>query len=292
MHGDTVIFDVEDGILTLTLNRPGNLNAFTVGMADDLEAAFGEAAEDDAVAAVVVTGAGRAFCAGMDLSNEGNVFGLDETLRPTVDDMVERFDDPDIVRGVRDTGGRVSLAIHACPKPVIAAINGPAVGIGATMTLPMDFRLASESARIGFVFGRLGIVPEACSTWFLPRVVGMQNALELVYSADIVDATTAKELGLIRSVHAQEDLLPAARALAHRFVDGRSRVATALTRRMMYRNSAESSPLAAHRRESLAMFYTSVGDGKEGVSAFLEKRDPVFTSRVPQDLPHIMDEIR
>lgn len=229
----------------------------------------------------------------MDLSNEGNVFGLDETLRPTVDDMVERFDDPDIVRGVRDTGGRVSLAIHACPKPVIAAINGPAVGIGATMTLPMDFRLASESARIGFVFGRLGIVPEACSTWFLPRVVGMQNALELVYSADIVDATTAKELGLIRSVHAQEDLLPAARALAHRFVDGRSRVATALTRRMMYRNSAESSPLAAHRRESLAMFYTSVGDGKEGVSAFLEKRDPpVFTSRVPQDLPHIMDEIR
>ena len=183
-------------------------------MADELVAAFDRASADDDVAAIVVTGEGRAFCAGMDLSSEGNVFGLDETQQPTMADMTDRFDDPAIVDGVRDTGGRVSLAIYRCTKPVIAAINGAAVGIGATMTLPMDVRIASEKARIGFVFGRLGIVPEACSTWFLPRIVGISRALELVYSADILDAAQALEAGLVREVVPADELLPTAYALA------------------------------------------------------------------------------
>jgi enoyl-CoA hydratase/carnithine racemase len=232
----------------------------------------------------VVTGRGRAFCAGMDLSAEGNVFGLDESLTPTTEDLATRLDDPVIVEGVRDTGGRVSLAIYRCPKPVIAAVNGPAVGIGATMTLPMDVRLASESARIGFVFGRLGIVPEACSSWFLPRIVGISRALEWVYSADILTAEEARDGGLVRSVHPAGELLDAANDLARRFTRHRSPVATALARQMMWRNSAQANPLEAHRVDSLAMFYTSIGDGKEGVAAFREKRDPSFTGRTT-DMP-------
>jgi enoyl-CoA hydratase/carnithine racemase len=281
----TLDFALDDGVATLTLNRPEQLNAFTVTMANELVAAFGRASEDDAVRAVVVTGAGRAFCAGMDLSVPGNVFGLNEALTPSLDDMTRWLDDPQIVEGVRDTGGRVALAIYDCKKPVIAAINGAAVGIGATMTLPMDFRLASERARIGFVFGRLGITPEACSTWFLPRIVGLQQALEWVYSADIFDAQEALRAGLVRSVHAPEDLLAEAHALAHRIVDGRSPVATALARQMLLRNSAQPDPLAAHRVDSLAMFYTSNADGKEGVAAFREKRAPQFSGRASQMPP-------
>ena len=281
---ETVAYDVRDGVLTLTLNRPDNLNAFTVTMADELVDAYDRASADDDVAAVVVTGAGRAFCAGMDLSVEGNVFGLDESLQPTMQDLQERLDDPEVIAGVRDTGGRVSLAVYRCTKPVIGAINGPAVGIGATMTLPMDVRIASEKARIGFVFGRLGIVPEACSSWFLPRIVGLQQALEWVYSADILTADEALQGGLVRSVHAPEDLLDAAHALARRFTEHRSPVATALARQMMWRNGAAPDPLEAHRVDSLAMFYTSVGDGKEGVAAFREKRDPEFSGRTT-DMP-------
>jgi enoyl-CoA hydratase/carnithine racemase len=281
----TLRYEVADGILTLWLDRPDNMNAFTVTMANELEAAFDRASADDEVAAIVVTGSGRAFCAGMDLSAEGNVFGLDETLQPTLADMVDRFEDPEMIAGVRDTGGRVSLAIYRCTKPVIAAINGAAVGIGATMTLPMDIRIASEKARIGLVFGRLGIVPEACSTWFLPRIVGMSRALELVYSADILDAQQAQEIGLVREVVAADDLLATAYALAERFVRGKSPVATALMRQMLYRNSAEPHPVEAHRVESLAMFYASIADGKEGVAAFLEKRPAEFTGRVSADMP-------
>jgi enoyl-CoA hydratase/carnithine racemase len=279
---ETLDWSVEDGVLSLTLDRPDQLNAFTVTMAEELVAAFERASADDEVGAVVVTGRGRAFCAGMDLSVDGNVFGLDESLEPTLADLHDRLDDPGIVAGVRDTGGRVALAIYACTKPVIAAINGPAVGIGATMTLPMDVRLASDRARIGFVFGRLGIVPEACSTWFLPRIVGISRALEWVYCADILSAQEAYDGGLVRSVHPEDELLDAARALARKFVDGRSPVATALARQMMYRNSAQPHPLEAHRIDSLAMFYTSVGDGKEGVAAFRDKRDPEFTGRASQ----------
>jgi len=285
MTYSTLTYAVEDGIAVVTLNRPDHMNAFTVEMANELVDVFARAGADDSAAAVILTGAGRAFCAGMDLSVGGNVFGLDETQAPTNRDMAERLDDPAIFKGVRDTGGRVTLAIYDCPKPVVAAINGAAVGIGATMTLAADFRLASDKARIGFVFGRLGITPEACSTWFLPRIVGMQQALEWVYAADIFDAEEGKRAGLIRSVHAPDDLLPAAHALAHKLTDGRSRVATALARQMFQRNAAQPSPLEAHRVDSLAMFYTSIGDGKEGVNAFLEKRPAEFASKASQMPP-------
>ena len=281
---DTLGYSVDEGILTLTLDRPDHLNAFTVTMAEELVDAYDRASADDTVGAIVVTGRGRAFCAGMDLSVEGNVFGLDESLEPTMADLQDRFEDPEVVAGVRDTGGRVALAVYRCTKPVIGAINGAAVGIGATMTLPMDVRLASERARIGFVFGKLGIVPEATSTWFLPRIVGISRALEWVYSADILSAQEALEGGLVRSVHPEHELLDAAYDLARRFTRHRSPVATALARQMMYRNTAQPHPVEAHRVDSLAMFYTSVGDGKEGVAAFLEKRDPEFTGRT-SDMP-------
>ncbi len=280
----TLDYTVDDGILTLTLDRPDQLNAFTVTMADELVGAYDRASTDDDVAAIVVTGRGRAFCAGMDLSSDGNVFGLDESLEPTLDDLHARLDDPAVVAGVRDTGGRVSLAVYRCTKPVVGAINGAAVGIGATMTLPMDVRLASDKARIGFVFGRLGIVPEAASSWFLPRIVGISRALEWTYTADILTAEEAFAGGLVRSVHPADELLDAAYELARRFTRHRSPVAVALTRQMMWRNSAQPHPLEAHRIDSLAMFYTSRDDGKEGVQAFREKRDPDFTGRTT-DLP-------
>lgn len=275
-----------DGILTLTLDRPDAMNSFTVTMARELETAFRRIATDDAVKAVVVTGAGRAFCAGMDLSADGNVFGLDESLTPTPQDLHDRLTEEPFQSGVRDTGGKVTLAIHECRKPVIAAINGAAVGIGATMTLAMDIRLASANARIGFVFGRLGIVPEAASSWFLPRIVGLQTALEWVYSADVLTADEALAGRLVRSVHAPDDLLPAALELARKFTRDRSPVALALAKQLLYANAAAPHPVDAHRADSLAMFYSAVGDGKEGVAAFREKRDPEFTGRA-SELPDI-----
>jgi enoyl-CoA hydratase/carnithine racemase len=290
MGYDTLLWNVdEDGIATLTLNRPDALNAFNVTMARELEQVFLNDALDDSVRAVVVTGAGRAFCAGMDLSADGNVFGLDESLRPTPSELREHLTDQSYHDGVRDTGGRVTLAIHALPKPVLAAINGPAIGIGATMTLAMDLRLAATSARIGFVFGRLGIVPEACSSWFLPRIVGVQQALEWVYSAEILTAEAAFQGRLVRSVHAPEELLPAVYELARSFVVNRSPVALGLAKQLIYRNSAAENPLAAHVADSLGMFYTSIGDGKEGVAAFLEKRTPSFSGRASA-LPRIFEE--
>jgi enoyl-CoA hydratase/carnithine racemase len=275
-----------DGVTLLTLSRPEAMNSFTVTMARELEAFFLAAAEDDAIRAVVVTGAGKAFCAGMDLSVHGNVFGLDESLSPTPADLREHLTEEPWHSGVRDTGGKVTLAIHACPKPVIAAINGAAVGIGATMTLAMDVRLASSRARIGFVFGRLGIVPEACSSWFLPRIVGTQQALEWIYSADILTAETALAGRLVRSVHEPDDLVPDALELARSFVVDRSPVALALAKRLIYSGTAAPHPLQAHIADSLAMFHTSAGDGREGVAAFLEKRSPSFTGRA-SDLPDI-----
>lgn len=275
----TLDYRVDDGILTLTLNRPDQLNAFTVEMADELEHAFHRASEDDEVMAIVVTGAGRAFCAGMDLSVPGNVFGLDESVQPTMTDMHEHLTEAPFQRGVRDTGGRVTLSIFECKKPVIGAINGAAVGIGATMTLAMDIRIASEKARIGFVFGKIAVAPEACSTWFLPRIVGIQQALEWVYSADILTAEEALRGRLVKAVVAPEKLMEEAYALARKFVTHRSPVSTALIRQMMYRNSAQPHPREAHKVESLSMFYTSIGDGKEGVKSFLEKRDPAYTGK-------------
>lgn len=285
MDYQTLRYDVADQILTLTLNRPDQLNAFTVDMANELEHAFYRASEDDAVKAIVVTGAGRAFCAGMDLNKPGNVFGLNEELQPTLDDMQNRLDDEVMIAGVRDTGGRVTLAIYECKKPVIAAINGAAVGIGATMTLAMDIRLASEKARIGFVFGKIGVVPEACSSWFLPRIVGISQALEWVYSGEILDPAEALRGRLVKAVYSPEELLSEAYKLAHKFVDNRSPVAIAFARQMMYRNAAQPHPIEAHKVDSLAMFYTSLGDGKEGVKSFLEKRNPEYSAKASEMPP-------
>lgn len=283
----TLACEIDERVLTIMLNRPDKLNAFTVTMAEELIGAFESASTDDNVGAVIVTGSGRAFCAGMDLSAAGNVFGLDETMQPTPQELEQRFSDEDMVRGVRDTGGRVSLSIYNCNKPVIAAINGVAVGIGATMTLAMDVRLMSVSAKIGFVFGKIGIVPEACSTWFLPRLVGLSQALDWVYTGELVGSTKAVAAGLVKTAVAADELLSTAKTLARSYIQNRSPVAIALARQMMLRNAALPHPVDAHKVESLAVFYTSQGDGKEGIKAFLEKRDPMFTGRASADIPDV-----
>tara|TARA_R110002124_G_scaffold23065_14_gene85924 strand:+ start:3139 stop:4011 length:873 start_codon:yes stop_codon:yes gene_type:complete len=284
MSYTTLRYEVADSILTLTLNRPDQLNSFTVEMAHELIDAFNRASDDDEVRAVVVTGEGRAFCAGMDLSVDGNVFGLNENLKPTMDDMENRLDDPEIIAGVRDTGGRVTLAIYDCNKPVIAAINGAAVGIGATMTCAMDIRLASEHARIGFVFNKIGITPEACSSWFLPRIVGISQALEWVYSAEILKAEQALAGRFVTAVVPADELLEEAYKIARRIAQ-HSPVAIAMTRKMMYRCSAQPHPIEAHKVDSLAIYYASLNSGKEGVKSFLEKRAPVFEDRTSTDMP-------
>lgn len=284
MSYNTLDYRVQEHILTLTLNRPDQLNAFTVEMAHELIAAFNRASDDDEVRAIVVTGAGRAFCAGMDLSSDGNVFGLDESMRPSMEDMHSRLNDPEIIDGVRDTGGRVVLAIYECNKPVIAAINGAAVGIGATMTCAMDIRLASEHAKVGFVFNKIGITPEACSSWFLPRIVGISQALEWTYCADILPAQELLDARFVKAVLPAEQLLEAAYKIARKICQ-HSPVAIALTRQMMYRNSAQPDPLEAHRVDSLAIFYASLGSGKEGVQSFREKRPAQFTDKISSDMP-------
>ncbi|MDP2286205.1 MAG: crotonase/enoyl-CoA hydratase family protein [Pseudohongiella sp.] len=287
MSYTTLDYQIDDRILTITLNRPDKMNAFTVTMANELIDAFNRASADDAVGAVIVTGAGRAFCAGMDLSVAGNVFGLDESMHPTPAELEQGFEDADMINGVRDTGGRVSLAIYQCNKPVIGAINGAAVGVGATMTLAMDVRLLSESARMGFVFGKIGIVPEACSTWFLPRLVGISQALDWVYTGELISSTDAVAKGLAKAAFPADQLMPEAKKLARRYIQHRSPVAIALARQMMLRNAALSHPIDAHKVESLAVFYTSQGDGKEGIQAFLQKRDPVFGAKVSSDMPEV-----
>lgn len=268
-----------EGVLTITLNRPDRLNAFTVRMAQELVEAFERAGGDDDVRAVVVTGAGRAFCAGMDLTGEGrdNVFGLDESLRPTLDELERRPDDPALLEGLRDSGGRVALAIFDCTKPVVAAIDGAAAGVGAT--LPMDMRIASDRSRFCFAFGNVGIVPDACSSWFLPRIVGLPRALQWTLSGEFLDADSALHAGLVDRVLPSGQVLAEARRAALSFSQGRSPVATALIRQMMWRNGAADHPRAAHFVESLGIWHTSQGDGREGVRAFLEKRPPRFTSK-------------
>ena len=284
MSFNTIRYEVSEQILTITLNRPEQLNAFTVEMAKELIRAFNQASDDDEVSAIVVTGAGKAFCAGMDLSSAGNVFGLNEELQPSLDDMRTRLHDPAIEEGVRDTGGQLTLAIFECKKPVIAAINGAAVGIGATMSCAMDIRLVSETARVGFVFNKIGITPEAASSWFLPRIVNMGTALEWIYSGDLIGAEELTQKGFANHQLAAEELLPKAYEIARRITQ-HSQVAIALSRQMMYRNASLPHPQGAHEVDSLAIFYASQSSGKEGVSAFLEKRPPEFVDKASTDMP-------
>jgi enoyl-CoA hydratase/carnithine racemase len=220
----------------------------------------------------------------MDLSGAGNVFGLNEELQPSLDNMRTRLHDPVIEEGVRDTGGQVTLAIFECKKPIIGAINGAAVGIGATMSCAMDIRLVSESARVGFVFNKIGITPEAASSWFLPRIVNMGTALEWIYSGDLIGAEELTQKGFANHQLAAEELLPKAYEIARRIAQ-HSQVAIALSRQMMYRNASLSHPLGAHEVDSLAIFYASKSSGKEGVSAFLEKRRPEFADKASTDMP-------
>lgn len=284
MDYNTIKTSLSEQILTLTLNRPDNLNAFTVEMSNELIEVFEKANDNDEIRVIVVTGEGRAFCAGMDLSVDGNAFGLNEDIQPTIEDMHTKLHDPEIVKGVRDTGGKVNLAIYNCKKPIIAAINGAAVGIGATMTCAMDIRLASEFARVGFVFNKIGITPEAASTWFLPRIVGVSTALEWCYTGEILKPDVLIAAGYIKAVHPAADLLEEAYVIARKIVK-HSPVAIALTRQMMYRNAAQDHPIEAHKVDSLAIYYQSLQDGKEGVASFLEKRDPVFTQKASEMPP-------
>jgi len=270
-------FDVSDGVATITLHRPDKMNAFTGTMMQELCDAFDRTDADDAVRAVVVTGSGsRAFCAGADLTPDDgkHVFASG--------DAVSDLSDP----RVRDGGGFVTLRIYASKKPVIAAINGAAVGIGATMQLAMDMRLASTTAKFGFVFARRGIVPEAASSWFLPRIVGLPQALEWCMTGRVFDAQEALRGGLVRSLHEPEDLLPAAYALAHEIADNTSAVSVAMTRAMLWHNPQFAHPMQAHHIDSRAIYTLSRGpDAKEGVASFLEKRAAVYPARVSCDMP-------
>jgi len=273
-----ILYSVDDHVATITLNRPDKLNAFTVTMMREMIDAFGQVDADDDVRAVIVTGAGRGFCAGADLSGGGGTFdhgGSDEVVG----------------RVARDGGGLVSLRIFECLKPVIAAVNGPAVGVGVTMTLPMDIRLASTAARFGFVFARRGIVPEACSSWFLPRVVGISKAAEWVYTGRVFPASEALEAGLVRSVHEPDQLLPTAYALAREIADNTAPVSVALSRQMLWRMLGADHPMEAHRVDSRGIQMRGPsGDAREGVTSFLEKRPAAFPDKVSDGLPPIFPD--
>jgi enoyl-CoA hydratase/carnithine racemase len=277
---NAIRYDVDLGIATIRLHRPERLNAFTVEMAHELMEAFDLADADDAVRAVIVTGEGRAFCAGADLAAGSGTFKHESLpLRP--DGGIDYSSE-----AARDSGGRVTLRIFDCLKPVIAAINGPAVGFGVTMTLAMDVRLASEAARFGFVFARRGIVPEAASSYFLPRVVGISQALEWCCTGRVFPATEALAGGLVKAVYKAEELLPAAYALAREIVDNAAPVSVALVRQMLWRGLEFDHPMQAHRLDSRGVIARGrANDAAEGVSSFLEKRPAVFTDSVSADMP-------
>ena len=274
MAYEQIRYEAADGIATVTLSRPEKLNAVTGVMIGELVAAFDAADADDAVRAVIVTGAGRAFCAGADLSGGAQTFDGAARGHATPDDEH------------RDGGGLVTLRLFDMKKPVIAAINGPAVGFGATVTLAMDIRIASSAARMGFVFARRGVVPEACSTWFLPRLVGIQQAAEWVYTGRVFDAEEAYRGGLVSRVVPPEALMPTARALAREIADHTSAISVALCRQMMWKLLGADHPMEAHRLDSRGMDWTGrSADAREGISAFLEKRPPRFPLRPSQDMP-------
>ncbi|MDH5737933.1 MAG: crotonase/enoyl-CoA hydratase family protein, partial [Gammaproteobacteria bacterium] len=259
MQYQQIKYAVEEGILTITLNRPDKLNAFTPVMMQEMIDAFDRADADDEVKAIIVTGEGRAFCAGADLSSGADTFNYEKNG--------EENQDPVSIR--RDGGGLLTLRIYECLKPVISACNGPAVGIGATMQCAMDIRMASDNARYGFVFSRRGIVPEACSSWFLPRLVGISQALEWTYSGKVFDAMEAKDKGLVRSLHAPDELLPAARALAKSFIEETSSLSVSLIRQMMWRMLGADHPMEAHKVDSRGIFYQGKSpEVAEGVMSF------------------------
>ncbi len=275
MSYEQILTEKSEGILTITLNRPERLNAWTGQMGHELRAAFDEADADDEVRAIIITGAGRAFCAGADLEGGGDTF--DYSKRDTAG------------AAGRDNGGEFTLRVFDSKKPVIAAINGPAVGVGATMTLPMDIRLAADDARIGFVFARRGIIPEACSSWFLPRVVGISRAMEWVSTGRVFDAQEGLEGGLLRSLHPKDELLGAARALAREIAENTAPVSVALARQLMWRMLGAEHPMFAHRADSRGMVARGQSaDAVEGVTSFLEKRPAVFTDKVSEGLPDVM----
>jgi enoyl-CoA hydratase/carnithine racemase len=266
--------ELEEGVLTITLNRPERLNAWTETMGHELMAALDRADADDEVRVVIVTGAGRGFCAGADLASGGETF--DYRAQGRQDEVP------------RDGGGRFVLRVFECTKPVIAAINGPAVGVGATMTLPMDIRLAADDARIGFVFARRGIVPEACSSWFLPRLVGISQAIEWVATGRVFGAPEALAGGLVRSLHPAGELLGAARTLAREIAENTAPVSVALARRLMWTMLGAEHPMLAHRADSRAMFARGrSADAREGITSFLEKRPAQFPDRVSDGLPDV-----
>jgi len=273
MDYSTILYDLEDNVLLITLNRPEILNAFNRDMMAEMIDALNKADADDNVRAIIVTGAGRGFCAGADLSAGGNTFNAE--ARDDREDGLQR-----------DGGGRVTLRIFECKKPIIAAINGAAVGIGATMTLPMDIRLCSTKAKFGFVFARRGIVPEACSSYFLPRVVGISQALEWCYSGRVFLGDEALAGGLVRSVHQPDDLLAAAKVIAREIADNTSAVSVTLIRQMLWKMLGADHPMEAHKIDSRGIYFAGkAADAKEGVESFLEKRTAKFPLKVSEDMP-------
>lgn len=282
MKFETILYDKKDKILTITLNRPERLNAFTGQMMEDLISAINAAGEDDEIRVIVVTGSGRGFCAGADLGSGGDTFNRD--ARDNKDDFSRKGED---LEWLRDGGGKTTLAIYECSKPIIAAINGPAVGVGVTMTLPMDIRLASDKARFGLVFARRGLVPEAASSWFLPRIVGISKALEWTYSGRVFSAQEAYEGGLVSSIHSSEALLDEAYKISNEIIENTSPISISMTRQMLWKMMGQDHPMEAHKVDSRAIYELGKGeDAKEGIESFLEKRPPKFRSKVSKDMPN------
>ena len=268
----SIITDSADGIMTITLNQPDRLNAFTREMRQEMTDALDSADADDTVRGIIVTGAGRGFCADADLASGGNTFDADA-----------RSDRPSGLHP--DGGGLLALRIYECKKPIVAAINGPAVGIGITMTLPMDVRIAAHDARFGFVFSRRGIVPEACSSYFLPRVVGISQALQWCYSGRIFSAEEALAGRLVQSLHPKDELLAAARAIIREIADNASPLSVTMIRHMLWRMLGADHPMEAHKLDSRGVYHLGRGpDSREGVESFLEKRPPQFRGKVSSDM--------
>ena len=283
---ETILYDVSERVATITLNRPERLNAFNSQMLRDVMDAIDLVDADDDVRAVIFTGAGRGYCAGADLSGGADTFDFDSQSEERKAERASERGASDDLAWMRDGGGLLTLRLYECNKPLIAAINGPAVGVGVTMTLPMDIRLASTKARIGFVFARRGVVPEACSSYFLPRVVGLSKALEWCFSGRVFDADEALEGGLVRSLHEPDELMDAARTIAADIAGNTSAISVTVIRHMLWRMLAADHPMEAHKIDSRGIFHLGRGaDAHEGVASFLEKRAPEFSLRPSQDLP-------